>query len=394
MSEDFFNTKFPVAIRKCDNYDLDNLIEEVEFLFKGMGGISKLLKATDRVLLKPNMILGKKPDEHATTYPNFIEAVVIVLRKHGIRNLSLGDSPGSGQVTSDIVNICGFKDICKKYSVSIVDLKTEKDWFNKDAKLIKKFILAKELDKFDKIVNLPKLKTHVLAQMTCAVKNYYGLIPGHNKAKFHLKMQDHLDFSQLMLDLYHTIDERIPTINLMDGIWGMEGNGPTAGTPKHFGVIMASTSAIALDTVAEKVSAIKDVTTNIVARRNKLPEAFFENIKIVGDSIESVRTKKTKKPVSVTKYIPKFLYGFLKNQLLQYPVVNKAMCISCSKCKEVCPVSAITMEAIKFKGKDKKIPVFDYKKCIRCYCCQEMCPAKAITVKKPFLLNLFTGFKR
>lgn len=374
-----------VSIQRCKDYELEKVKRSIKTGLDDIGGLDKLLKKSDSVFLKPNLLAARAVKNAVTTNPRVVEAVIILLREFGVKKIALGDSPAIDSVHTAL-KASGISDICKRYDVEIVELKTHKAVFEKKNHQMKRFVIAKELERFDKLINLPKLKTHSFTMYTGAVKNMFGCIPGKLKVGLHLKLQLPLPFSDMLLDLHNVIR---PDINIMDGVIGMEGNGPGSGIPRKMSSILVSKDALALDRVASEILTLKKVPLFIAAHRRGLVNYDLKNIVIKGNSIEDMRLKKVKLPkTTLLLKLPHQLVNSMRNHIFKYPVVVHENCISCGKCEEMCPAGAIKLK----ESSGKKVPVFDYSKCIRCYCCHEVCPAKAIELKKPLLFRLVGKF--
>jgi ferredoxin len=166
----------------------------------------------------------------------------------------------------------------------------------------------------------------------------------------------------------------------MDGIVGMEGNGPAAGKIKKTGIIITSRSGIALDFVAAKIIGFKtdDILTNkALVKRNLKPE-----IEVVGEKNFKLRYEQ---PIKTVRKAPGFLikvYYWLINPEIK---VNKKKCKKCLVCLKACPVNAISFTNEKIK--------INKKKCILCYCCHELCPEKAIIIGRSFIARFITSLK-
>ena len=106
----------------------------------------------------------------------------------------------------------------------------------------------------DKIINVPKLKTHGMTVYSGAVKNMFGIIPGSYKGEYHLRFEDVDDFADLLVDLCLFAK---PVLTVMDAVVGMEGYGPTNGRPRTVGLIISSPDPYALDVVAAEVIGLK-----------------------------------------------------------------------------------------------------------------------------------------
>lgn len=378
-----------VSVVKCNDYDIFNVKRSLKKSFDLIGGIGKFVKKDESVLLKCNLLASAKKERAVTTHPAFVEALIILLRESGIRKIAIGDSPGL-ESAEQVAKSVGLYEVCKKNKVEIIDLKTSGTKVSEKNRRIKRFTLAKELDNFDRIINLPKMKTHSLTVFTGAVKNLFGCVPGRVKAGFHVRLQHPLEFSDMLIDLYDTIK---PDLSIMDAIVGMEGNGPYSGIPKKVGLILASENAIALDRIACSIFSLKNVPLFKAALSRGIKESVMDNIDIKGENLKDVSLKEVKHAkISIITKLPSFITKTFQKILFRYPSVNACNCISCGKCKKMCPADAIKIEPE--EKTDKKVPHFDYRKCIRCYCCHEICPKEAIVLKKPLLLKIYYLFHR
>ena len=195
-----------------------------------LGGLETLCPG-QRYLLKPNLLLGDKPERGSTTHPQFFKAVGSVFRSAGY-DLAYGDSPGFGS-PQNAVRASGLSEIASVLDIGLADFVTGLDLPNPEGDLMKQFTLALGLTQVDGVVNLPKFKTHGLMRLTGAVKNLFGCLPGVQKAAFHARLQDEAKFGQMLVDLATLI---APQLHIMDAVWGMEGNGPRGGDPRHAGL--------------------------------------------------------------------------------------------------------------------------------------------------------------
>jgi len=365
-----------VAITECKDYSsVDNAVKDC---LDRLGGIGKFVKKSDKVLLKINQLSAKKPEDAVTTHPLFVAAVIKEVRGAG-GDPSVGDSPAMHSLET-VAKKSGIYDICSEMNVPLVEL-DDPDVVENEGKRVRSFKISKKLQNFEVIINLPKLKTHSLTGLTCAVKNLFGCIPGKIKGGYHLRFQNPHDFSEMLLDLHEVIK---PNLTIVDGVIGMEGQGPGAGDPREIGVIIAGENALAVDTVVMSIVGMRDkeVPTVFFAKKRGFPGAYMNNIEVVGVEIQKVRVKNFKRPKSMMNKIPPFFFKMIKKVFTAKPVVIAEKCIGCRNCKNICPNHAIEMV--------ENIPKFDYNKCIRCYCCHEICPEKAIPLKKGFILGILS----
>jgi uncharacterized protein (DUF362 family) len=255
-----------------------------------------------------------------------------------------------------------------------------------EAKVLHSFTYTSYLDGCDAIIDFCKLKTHGMMGMSAAAKNMFGVIPGTMKPEYHFRFPSHDDFARMIVDIDEYFAPKIK-LCIADAIIGMEGNGPTAGTPKKIGCLLASASPHELDMVCAKVIGLSEseIPTLGAARERDLLPASIEELNIFGD-IDSMVIKDFKN-VAVKRSLlfdsqSKLFGGVARICLEAKPTVKVKECKGCKKCMQICPAQAIKMV-------DNK-PVIDRKKCIKCFCCQEFCPFGAMVVHRPLLAKILT----
>lgn len=311
------------------------------------------------------------------THPEFVRAVIRII-KNREAFCTVGDSPavGSAEITA---SIGGIKKVCQQENVSIIDLKTPLKINTPDGKIAKSLFIAREIYKFDKIISLPKLKNHNLTGITGAVKNLYGVIPGLRKAKYHFRFKNIEEFNSLLIELNLRVK---PCMNIMDGIIGMQGDGPNSGDPKKIGLIIMGDNTVALDYIASTIVNYNpdDIPFIKIAKDYKFGGYKKNLIDVKGESLKKsiVKDFKTIKPRKSPEIGSGFLRKVIVNLMIKKPVIIKNQCNGCSECAEICPAKTITL--INNKA------VISYNKCIKCYCCSEVCSQNAIKLKiKPFI---------
>jgi len=240
--------KSQVAVIKCDTYDYGRVYDAVETGVNLLGGISNFVKEGEKILIKPNVLIGTNPEKCVCTHPSVFRAVGIILKKAEV-TLSYGDSSGFGRSIGNMRR-AGLKQVADELSIMLADFSKGQYLSHDRARLNKKFFLAGGVLEADGLVSLPKLKTHGLTRITGAVKNQFGCIPGLRKSQFHVKMSDPFDFAKMLVDLNTLIK---PRLYIMDGIMAMEGNGPRSGKPKKLGVLLLSNDPVAIDSIACKI---------------------------------------------------------------------------------------------------------------------------------------------
>lgn len=368
-----------VFLQRCDTYQREEILLATKRLFEAHGGISRFAKPGMRVVIKPNLVAKKKPEEAATTHPSLVWACAKLCKEAGA-DVVIAESPGGlydKPVLKALYRVCGIEEAAKdsgavlNYDTSVTHIA------NPEGLYLKSLDVLTPLAQGDVIINIAKLKTHGMMAYTGAVKNMFGSIAGIGKAEYHCKMPNYDAFADTILDIYTAVR---PALNIIDGILGMHKDGPTAGEPIQTGLLISSEDGFEADRVA--LACIRADVTKIpmmrAAWRRGLLSEDLNAISIDGIPLEQVKTAKF-----VMKYNDDcsrlhFSDGFLGKMILSVlkprPVIT-GKCRACGECGRCCPVQAITVE----KGAKARI---DLEKCIRCYCCQELCPFKAVKIKK------------
>jgi uncharacterized protein (DUF362 family)/NAD-dependent dihydropyrimidine dehydrogenase PreA subunit len=372
-----------VSIVECQDYS--NSKEAIKEALNLIGGLEKIIIPGSRVLLKPNVLSIRPPEDAVTTHPAVVSAMCeLVSESGGIPVIGDGSGivkPGS-TTTAQAFKASGIEGVASDNGVELINFETSGfvEVEVPGARQFSHLHISKAVLEADVIISLPKLKTHELTLYTGAVKNFFGTVPQKTRKQAHF-LEDRRLFGEAVVDIYSVVK---PQLAVMDGVVGMEGNGPSSGTPISAGVIMASYDCVALDIVASELIGIDPlkVPTNIAA----LGRGFgTERPEIVGMPLEKVKVRFKSPEGGITAYIPAFLMRILRKQLAVKPVINTSNCALCKAC-----VSNCSAHAIEETGKALKI---NEKKCIQCYCCRELCPNDAVEIKKSMLMKLVSRSK-
>ncbi|WP_077366999.1 DUF362 domain-containing protein [Anaerosalibacter sp. Marseille-P3206] len=369
-----------VSIVKCDSYDYQLVEGKIFECLDNINEIKDKVKRDSKVLIKANLLRKNSPDDAITTHPAVVEAIVRYFQKLGCTVL-VGDSPG-GPFTEKslraVYRATGMFEVQERtgcelnFDISYNEVKNDK------AKMLKNMKIVKAFDEVDYVVSAAKLKTHAMMTYTGAVKNLYGTIPGVTKAEYHFKMNNIDNFANALVDICEYVS---PDLSIIDGVEGMEGDGPSSGDKRFVGLILASKNPYALDTVASKLIGITplSIPTLKVAKNRKIFSGEIKDVEFIGLNPDEIDIEPFKLPSSMNVNfiggrVPKFLENWILNNFRPSPVFDYDICVSCGVCAENCPPKAIDMS----NGR----PEVDLKRCIRCFCCHELCPKKAIDIKK------------
>ena len=358
-------------------YDHPLLRDAVVSLLKPLGGIEHFVGPGERVLLKPNLLAAKPPEAAVTTHPALVRVVAELVRDAGCEVL-IGDSPGLG----------GFRRVAERSGILRAALESGARLvpFDNIIELqgkgtFRRIAVARAYWEADKIINLPKLKTHEMMTMTCAVKNLFGAVVGTGKPAWHLKAGTSRElFARLLLEIYLL---KRPVLNIVDAIWAMEGNGPGNGDPVAVGALLAGDNSVAVDMVAARLAGIPPdlLPVEREAHRMGLSGSRWEDIEVIGARLEGVGPGPFKLPagLDVQFGLPRFLKQGLRNHLMPWPAAGEG-CLLCGVCRDACPPKAITMT-------NSALSV-DQGRCIRCWCCRELCPHDAMEQRRGVLLKV------
>lgn len=376
--------KTRVSIRHCDGYSERQLDENFRRVLEDIGFDPGCFRGA-RVALKPNMLSASAPEKAVVTHPAFFAAAVRLVKAHGGKPV-LVESPAF-QSIEKVSKKTGYDSIIYAEKLEVWDNSTVAVIMNHDGRKFRRFEVAKPLVEADILLNLPKIKTHAITRLTCAVKNLFGTIPGLAKSQWHMKARTRAEFPELIVDLYGAIRSvfsgKKMMLHLVDGIIGMEGHGPgLSGTPHRLNIVIAGTDAVAVDRVVAHVTGLDagGVSTISSASARGLGAGRLEDITIEGESLAEVTARDFSAPVSgFSSRLQDRVLGIdaLRNLCVERPVPVPERCTLCYQCKSICPAGAIgTAEG------GSRIPRYDYTACIRCYCCMEICPEAAIRLRK------------
>ncbi len=377
---------YDVAVVRCKTYNIEAVKPALEEAVNAVNGLDFVMPGM-KIIIKPNLVSFKKPDAAATTHPALLEALVEMLLARGA-DVTIGDSPGgphSLPLLNRVYTATGM-DRLEKLGAKLNRNMNEKTVDFPEGKVLKNFTYTEYLDEADAIIDFCKLKSHGMLGMSAAVKNLFGTIPGLKKPEVHYKFQNDAEFADMLVDLNEYFK---PRLAICDAVVGMEGNGPTAGTPRQIGAIIASKSTYYADVVGAELIGmnIDGLPTLQAAYERGFAPSSSKNLRVYGD-IRALTVDDFKAPpVRGLSFMRKgnVLHFISKAALEHKPTLKKRFCVGCGECARMCPAKAIEM-------KNKK-PHINREKCIRCFCCQEFCPRAAMVAHRPLAAKVLNKLK-
>jgi uncharacterized protein (DUF362 family) len=239
----------PVVALAAADYDVDF----ADLILRGLRELPIDLRGK-RVLLKPNLV-EYEPGTVINTHPHVVAGAAVACRRAGAREVVVAEGPGHRRDLEYLADSTGLLAALRGEAVALIDLNHDdverrplRTWYTD----LGEVALPHAVLEADVVVSMPKLKTHHWAGLTCSMKNLFGVVPGAvygwPKNLLHFKGLD-----QSILDLTATVR---PALAIVDGIVGMEGDGPIMGTAKPAGVILMGCDPVAVDATAARVMAL------------------------------------------------------------------------------------------------------------------------------------------
>lgn len=410
-----------VALIRCSTYDTAAVEAAVRSAVDSVGGMPAFVRPGWRVVLKPNILRAASPDSAIVTHPSVVRAVALMVKEAGATPI-LAESP-AGPFNNGMLRLAysrgGYDKVAEETGMELNYDCSCLQSPHPEGKLIKRLDILKVIDEADAVIGLPKFKTHNLTRLTGATKILFGVVPGVVKYGYHAKLRNAMLFSEMLIDVVTYVK---PVLNVMDGIVGMDGNGPSGGEPYEGRFLMASADPYAMDVVGAtlvgmeplslpplQVAASRGLTTGRVEDVQilglSLDEArlkgfrygtatavdsgiFPRVVRRLGRKIVAARTVEGELATENTDYTrldvgstPRSARAWVTRQLVANPQANER-CVGCGVCVRSCPVQAIELV-------DKRAHM-DWNKCIRCYCCHEVCPENAIDLHRTLLGRLLS----
>ena len=364
-----------VSVVRCETYELGQIRAALETVMAPLGGMRRFVQPGQRVLLKPNLLKPVPPERGISTHPALVQAVAEAVIEAG-GTVWVGDSPGGPSARNpQIVKITGAVDAAREAGAELI-IFDQPVW--KRVRGIDYFVAPAVLDA-DLVINLPKLKTHMLTGYTGAVKNLFGAIVGPRKRELHLHAPGIREFGEVLVDVLELVQ---PELTILDGVLGLHGNGPgMSGKSFAYGCLAASTDPVALDAVIARAMGFRagEILHLKQSTERGLGICDAKAVRLEGEP-DALRFGRLDLPrLHWFLHVPQWAGGIVERWVKVWPVVDASACVGCGRCAEVCPKQVIS---------NGRPPAIDLKGCIGCLCCAEICPQGAISPQRNLLAEL------
>jgi uncharacterized protein (DUF362 family) len=243
-----------------------------------------------KILLKPNLVEAHMGADHINTHPLVIRGAVEAFLRLGAAQVLVAEGTGLSRDSLRLLEESGWGEVLIEDRIPFVDLNYDDVYTVRNLgrqSRLKTLTFPVTLRQADWIVSMPKLKTHHWAGVTLSMKNLFGVMPG----MFYGWPKNVLHWAGIersILDINATL---CPHFAIVDGIVGMEGDGPIMGTPRHVGILVMGRNFVAVDATCTRIMGLNPQKVNyLAAASNWLGPVGQEKITQCGETIESVRT--------------------------------------------------------------------------------------------------------
>ena len=277
-----------VALVRCEDYQAQTLDTALSQALGLIGGWDTFIKLGESVLIKPNFIAPRPPQVPAQTDGRLVLAIARQIRPLAGQIL-VGDSTAWGSTRKN-ASLVGLDE------ASLAPVGAEIVNFNRPCRTTiqtpagpRRVHLDRAVLEADKIINVPKLKSHQQLVLSGALKNSFGAVVGKRKAWWHCRYGgDPSDFGDMIVGVHQKIG---PVFNIVDAVVAMQGRGPINGSPRHLGLLLASSDAAAVDRVCAEMLGVPLENLPILAAAHRAGAGIADlaDIELLGESLDGAR---------------------------------------------------------------------------------------------------------
>jgi len=241
-----------------------------------------------RIVLKPNLV-EFDPGTTINTHPILVHAVLEAFRSLGAADVRIAEGPGHRRVTMDLAEAARYFEVIPRFESLFTDLNLDEvsgvRLSHPFSKLSKLYVSQTPLN-CDLLVSLPKMKTHHWVGATLSMKNFFGLVPGAVYG-WPKNVLHWAGINECIADLHNVFTKHFA---IVDGIVGMEANGPIQGTPKAAGVLVSGNDLVAIDATCCRIMGIDPTRIDYLRLAQTQDQTTAANVIQSGERVEAVRT--------------------------------------------------------------------------------------------------------
>jgi uncharacterized protein (DUF362 family) len=275
-----------VFVARAESYDSDL----AAIIRGGLGelGLGPGWTRGKSVLLKPNLVEPSKAAPHINTHPAVVWAVAEVFRGWGAREVFVAEGQGHCRDSGFVLEQSGLGPVLEEANLEFVDLNHDDVFTQRNRRGLtdlRKLYLPTSLKRADLVVSLPKMKTHHWAGVTLAMKNLFGMMPGVAYG-WPKNVLHHAGIPASIIDINAAVR---PGLAIVDGIVGMEGDGPIMGDPRTSGVLVMGTNLPSVDATAARLMKIDpDRVSYLAGASGRLGPIAEAHIRQRGERVETL----------------------------------------------------------------------------------------------------------
>jgi len=240
------------------------------------------------VLLKPNLVEFSS-HAPANTHPAFVAAAAEAFRSLGAREVRIAEGPGHRRPTLDMAEDAGFFDAIARFEQNFTDLNLDdvtRVPIARPFSSLAHLYLPNTALRCDLLVSLPKMKTHHWTGATLSMKNLFGLVPGAVYG-WPKNVLHWAGIHECVADLHMLFPRQFC---LVDGIEGMEGNGPILGRRNAPGVIVAGSHPPSVDATCCRIMQIDPGQIGYLRLIERRTGWNDNSVLQIGENVSAVKT--------------------------------------------------------------------------------------------------------
>jgi uncharacterized protein (DUF362 family) len=241
-----------------------------------------------RVVLKPNLV-EFDPASSINTHPLLVAAALEAFHAMGAASVAIAEGPGHRRNTLEMAEAAGYFSSIANFEEVFTDLNLDdvsRIKLERPRSALRSLYLPNTALVADLLVSMPKMKTHHWVGATLSMKNFFGLVPGAIYG-WPKNILHWAGIPECIVDLHSAFPRAFA---IVDGVVGMEGNGPIQGKPKAAGVLVAGADLVAVDATCCRVMGIDPALVSYLRLADARGQTEEARVEQIGEAVRAVRT--------------------------------------------------------------------------------------------------------